>query len=81
MAARRTKTDAPAHETFLVRNQSQRRGPILAVAVHSTESQDIPDSTDDLKSPSAAGSTTPPRRPATSASTGKATRSSGFTPR
>jgi N-acetyl-anhydromuramyl-L-alanine amidase AmpD len=48
--AARTKTEAPSHSTFLVRNQSQRRGPILAIAVHSTESTDIPDSTDDIKS-------------------------------
>lgn len=33
----RTKTQAPAHERHLVRNQSERRGPILAVAVHTTE--------------------------------------------
>lgn len=49
MAASRTKTVAPRHETFLVRNQSQRRAPVLAIAVHSTESQDIPGSTDDLR--------------------------------
>ena len=48
--AQRTKTVAPSHTTHLVRNQSARRGPILAVAVHSTESQDIPGSTDDLRS-------------------------------
>jgi N-acetyl-anhydromuramyl-L-alanine amidase AmpD len=46
----RTKTAPPSHSTHLVRNQSERRGPILAVAVHSTESQDIPGSTDDLRS-------------------------------
>jgi N-acetyl-anhydromuramyl-L-alanine amidase AmpD len=46
----RTKTVAPEHDTFLVRNQSQRRGPVLAIAVHSTESTDIPGSTDDLRS-------------------------------
>jgi N-acetyl-anhydromuramyl-L-alanine amidase AmpD len=48
LATKRTKTKAPAHETFLVRNQSERRGPILAVAVHSTESADLPDTRDDL---------------------------------
>jgi N-acetyl-anhydromuramyl-L-alanine amidase AmpD len=48
MATHRTKTAAPRHETFLVRNQSERRGPVLAVAVHSTESQDLPGTTDDL---------------------------------
>jgi N-acetyl-anhydromuramyl-L-alanine amidase AmpD len=48
--ATRTKTVAPAHSSFLVRNQSIRRGPVLAVAVHSTESQDIPGSRDDLLS-------------------------------
>jgi N-acetyl-anhydromuramyl-L-alanine amidase AmpD len=48
MKAARTTTQAPAHTSFLVRNQSQRRAPVLAVAVHSTESQDIPGSRDDL---------------------------------
>jgi N-acetyl-anhydromuramyl-L-alanine amidase AmpD len=48
MAAARTKTVPPAHETHIVRNQSERRGPILATIVHSTESQDIPGSTRDL---------------------------------
>lgn len=38
----RTNTDAPLHRTRIVRNQSERRGPVLAVAVHSTESLDIP---------------------------------------
>jgi N-acetyl-anhydromuramyl-L-alanine amidase AmpD len=47
--AARTKTIAPAHETHIVRNQSGRRWPILAVAVHSTESADLPGTTDDLK--------------------------------
>jgi N-acetyl-anhydromuramyl-L-alanine amidase AmpD len=44
----RTKTAAPSHSTHLVRNQSERRGPILAVAVHSTESADLPGTTADL---------------------------------
>ena len=44
----RTRTEAPKHKTKLVRNQSQRRGPILAIIVHSTESSDIPDSQRDL---------------------------------
>src|SRR5262245_51556693 len=48
MAARRTKTVAPAHTTHIVRNQSERRAPVLAIAVHSTESADIPGSTKDL---------------------------------
>ncbi len=48
--AERTKKVAPSHRTSLVRNQSERRGPILAVAVHSTESQDIPGTTRDLAS-------------------------------
>ena len=48
MAARRTKTVAPSHSTHLVRNYSERRAPVLAVAVHSTESTDIPGSTVDL---------------------------------
>jgi N-acetyl-anhydromuramyl-L-alanine amidase AmpD len=47
--AQRTKTKAPAHTTHIVRNQSERRGPITAVAIHSTESQDRPGTTDDLK--------------------------------
>jgi N-acetyl-anhydromuramyl-L-alanine amidase AmpD len=46
----RTTTEAPSHSTHLVSNQSERRGPILAVAVHSTESADLPGTTDDLKS-------------------------------
>lgn len=50
MAARRTKTVAPSHSTHLVRNQSERRAPVLAIAVHSTESQDIPGTTRDLVS-------------------------------
>lgn len=36
----RTRKDAPPHTTYLVQNQSERRGPVLAVEVHSTESQD-----------------------------------------
>jgi N-acetyl-anhydromuramyl-L-alanine amidase AmpD len=45
----RTKTEPPAHTTHIVRNQSSRNGrTVSAVAVHSTESQDIPGSTDDL---------------------------------
>jgi N-acetyl-anhydromuramyl-L-alanine amidase AmpD len=48
--AERTKTRAPAHETHIVCNRSDRRGPVLAVAVHSTESQDLPGTTDDLRS-------------------------------
>lgn len=47
---KRTKTVAPGHTTHIVRNQSERRGPILAVAVHSTESADLPGTTDDLRS-------------------------------
>jgi N-acetyl-anhydromuramyl-L-alanine amidase AmpD len=46
----RTKTVAPKCERHYVRNRSDRRGPILGVAVHSTESQDIPGSKDDLRS-------------------------------
>lgn len=46
----RTKTEAPNHVSHLVRNQSERRGPVLAVAVHSTESADIPFSVRDLAS-------------------------------
>lgn len=47
--ATRTKTQPPVHTTHIVRNQSLRLGaPIQAIAVHSTESQDIPGSTKDL---------------------------------
>jgi N-acetyl-anhydromuramyl-L-alanine amidase AmpD len=49
MAAERTKTQAPRHKTFIVRNQSERRGPVLAIIVHSTESADLPGTTDDLR--------------------------------
>lgn len=45
----RTRTEAPKHDTFIVRNQSERRGPVLAIAVHSTESADIPGTKDDLR--------------------------------
>jgi N-acetyl-anhydromuramyl-L-alanine amidase AmpD len=48
LASKRTKTRAPEHTTHLVCNHSERRGPILAVAVHSTESADLPSSTRDL---------------------------------
>jgi len=48
--AERTKTEPPKHTTHLVRNQSSRLGRnITAVAVHSTESQDLPGTTDDLR--------------------------------
>lgn len=47
--ADRTRRLPPKHETYIVRNQSERRGPVLAVAVHSTESQDLPGTTDDLR--------------------------------
>jgi N-acetyl-anhydromuramyl-L-alanine amidase AmpD len=46
----RTTTQPPSYERHLVRNRSERRGPILGVAVHSTESQDLPGTTDDLRS-------------------------------
>lgn len=49
--AARTKKTPPGHTTHLVRNQSDRLGHnVNAVAVHSTESQDIPHSRDDLVS-------------------------------
>ena len=49
--AQRTKTQPPAHTTYIVRNQSERLGHVVnAVAVHSTESQDIPHSRDDIVS-------------------------------
>lgn len=48
--ARRYKDRPPDHTTFIVANRSSRRGaPINAIAVHSTESQDLPGTTDDLK--------------------------------
>lgn len=47
--ANRTKSDPPHFERHLVRNRSSRRDmPIQAIAVHSTESQDIPGSRRDL---------------------------------
>ncbi len=50
MSTMRTKTDPPAFERHLVSNRSSRRGaPIQAIAVHSTESQDLKGTTDDLK--------------------------------
>lgn len=39
----------PVHTTHIVRNQSERRGPVLAVCVHDTESVDIPHSSLDIK--------------------------------
>jgi N-acetyl-anhydromuramyl-L-alanine amidase AmpD len=49
MASKRQKTAPPKHTTHIVRNQSSRNGaPIQAIAVHSTESQDIPGTTRDL---------------------------------
>lgn len=49
--ATRTKTQAPKHEKHHVVNRSSRRGaPIQAIAVHSTESQDLKGTTDDLRS-------------------------------
>lgn len=48
--SRRYKDRPPEHSTFNVRNCSSRRGaPIQAIALHSTESQDLPGTTDDLK--------------------------------
>lgn len=46
--ATRTKTQPPKHTTHIVRNQSERFSPVLAVAVHSTESTDIHGSVRDL---------------------------------
>jgi N-acetyl-anhydromuramyl-L-alanine amidase AmpD len=47
----RTKTEPPTHTTHICNNQSSRNGQkILAVAVHSTESLDIPHSIKDLTS-------------------------------
>lgn len=46
----RTLTDPPRHATHLVRNRSSRNGKaIRAIAIHSTESNDLANSTDDLK--------------------------------
>jgi N-acetyl-anhydromuramyl-L-alanine amidase AmpD len=46
----RTRNLPPKHTTHLVRNRSSRNGkPILAIAVHSTESQDLKGTTDDLR--------------------------------
>lgn len=40
---RRVKDSPPSHKTRIVRNRSSRQGmPVQAVAVHSTESQDVP---------------------------------------
>lgn len=50
MAAPRTRTRAPRHATHIVGNQSERRSPVLAIIVHSTESADLPGTTDDLRS-------------------------------
>jgi N-acetyl-anhydromuramyl-L-alanine amidase AmpD len=51
MTTPRTKTEPPKHTTHIVRNQSSRNGsPVLNVAVHSTESLDIPHSIKDLTS-------------------------------
>jgi N-acetyl-anhydromuramyl-L-alanine amidase AmpD len=45
----RTKTEKPEHERHIVRNRSSRNGAQpLAVAIHSTESSDIPKGDDDL---------------------------------
>jgi N-acetyl-anhydromuramyl-L-alanine amidase AmpD len=47
----RTKTEPPKHTTHICKNQSSRLGhPILAVAVHSTESADLPFTIKDLTS-------------------------------
>jgi len=47
--SQRTKTEPPAHTTHIVRNQSSRNGRnVSAVAVHSTESTDLPGTTRDL---------------------------------
>lgn len=46
----RTKSAPPPYEKHLVVNRSSRRdAPIQAIAVHSTESQDLKGTTDDLK--------------------------------
>lgn len=38
----RQTADPPLHETHIVRNQSERRSPVLAVAVHTTEGNNVP---------------------------------------
>lgn len=46
----RTTTTAPKHTKHLVQNRSSRRGaPVQAFAVHSTESNDLKGTTDDLR--------------------------------
>lgn len=46
----RTKDQPPkGYSRHLVQNKSARRGPILGVAVHSTESADLKGTTDDLR--------------------------------
>jgi N-acetyl-anhydromuramyl-L-alanine amidase AmpD len=47
--ATRQKLEPPVHTTHIVQNQSERRGPVLAVAVHDTESLDIPHSSLDVR--------------------------------
>lgn len=42
MPQRRIFDEPPHHERHYVRNQSDRRGPVIAVIMHSTESQDLP---------------------------------------
>lgn len=50
MASKRTKTTPPKYSKHFVRNKSSRHGaPIQAIACHSTESQDLAGTTDDLK--------------------------------
>lgn len=44
----RTKLIPPNHTTHIVRNQSERFSPVLAIAVHSTETTDIHGSVRDL---------------------------------
>jgi N-acetyl-anhydromuramyl-L-alanine amidase AmpD len=48
--AKRTKVSPPKHSKYHVINRSSRHGfPIQAIAVHSTESQDLKGTTDDLR--------------------------------
>jgi N-acetyl-anhydromuramyl-L-alanine amidase AmpD len=50
MSEARQMREPPVHTTHIVRNQSERRGPVLAVCVHDTESLDIPHSSLDIRS-------------------------------
>src|SRR5215831_14286510 len=50
MGEARQTSEPPVHTTYIVCNQSERRSPIAAICVHSTETLDIPHSADDIRS-------------------------------